>query len=64
MADVHHQCGLTWWALLMINDEKIISIDICTLTETTWKIRETISSVQRPVYNQTNQNLNRVSVEV
>ena len=24
MADVHYHSGPTWWALLMINDEKII----------------------------------------
>ena len=48
----------------MIDDEKIISVDIYILTEKTWKIRETIFSLQRPVYNETNQNLNRVNVEV
>ena len=28
VADVHHHCGLTWFALLTINDEKIASADI------------------------------------
>ena len=64
MAVVHHHCGLTWWTLLMINNENITSIDIYILTEKTWKIPETICSVQRPVYNQTNQNLNSVNAEV
>ena len=27
VTDVHHHCSLTWWALLMINDKKIASID-------------------------------------
>ena len=26
VADVHYHSGLTWWALLMTNDEKIILI--------------------------------------
>ena len=51
VADVHHHCGLTRWALLMIIDEKIVSIDIHMLTEKTGKICETICSVKRPVYN-------------
>ena len=28
VADVHHHCGLTWWAFLLIIDEKIVSVDI------------------------------------
>ena len=48
----------------MINDEEIVLIDIHILTEKTWKIRETTCSVQRPVYNQTNHNVNRVNIEV
>ena len=34
----------------MINDEKVILIDIHIFTEKAWKIREIICSVQRPVY--------------
>ena len=47
----------------MITDEKIILIDIHILTEKTRKTRETTCTVQRPVYNVTN-NLNRVKIEV
>ena len=35
VADVHHHCGLTWWTLLMIIDETIVSVDIYILTEKT-----------------------------
>ena len=48
----------------MVSDEKIISVDIYILTEKTWKICETICSIQIPVYDLTDQNLNRVNVEV
>ena len=33
MADLYYYCGLIWWALLMINDRKIISIDIHVLKQ-------------------------------
>ena len=51
VADVHYHSDLTWWALLMINDETIILIDIHIFTEKTWIIRETTCSVQQAVYN-------------
>ena len=33
VAELHYYCGLIWWALLMINDKKIISIDIHVLKQ-------------------------------
>ena len=33
MANLHHHCGLIWWALLIVNDKKIISVDIHVLKQ-------------------------------